>query len=1026
MREVLTSGVGLFLWLAASLAPAAEALFAAAGAEVVHLKAVAVEALPSGRNLLSNPGFEEPSPKGVPSGWQWDKRNTDATCAIDRGVAHSGQCSIKLTNGTARGAHIYGMLWRAQALSLIEGKSYTMSAWVKADASGSVQMIGGADWQIRVHVPDTDGQWRRVSGTFKAGVKDNAFVLRINVEGPTRGVWIDDVKIEEGTAATPDPPDSGANAKPTLDANEAETLIQGDGPFSLAFTLANPRATAGTFSAALSSGESVRQPIALAAGIWRVLVKGDAASANDAPRKITLRLEDAGKEIATAGAQVRFCSAANALKRLAALKAGLPALQRDLQAVRTRGQDVSYPLVAATILENFIGYAEEDARRREVKRSLDQVGDMEEMSARLGRELKEALAGQRQFAAVPRWTGDKRPIIKSSSFLAPVRMPGSALNAAPIERPVFFNGYGHFGRVVSDMEKWPSYGVNIIQIEVGPRRIFPADGRTDEAPVRETLQTLDRAQKAGVAVCLLISPHYMPEWAVVKWPQLRKRREGFLKYCLHAPEGQELLRRFISVLITPMKNHPALHSICLSNEPVNVEEPCEPAKQMWRGWLEKRHGDIARLNSRYGAKYASFAEVPLPDPFAAHPAPPVWMDYIRFNQEFFAGWHKMMADAIRAAAPGLPVHAKAMTWTMTNDIDIKYGVDAFLFGQFSDINGNDAVNNYDFSEGGAGQSWQMNAMGHDLQCSVLDAPVFNTENHLIADRDTRYVPAIHIRAALWQAAIHGQSATAIWVWERTFDAKSDFAGSIMHRPACAEAVGVVNHDLNRAALEVTAIQQARPQALLLQSFTASVWDVGRYSDCMGKLYSALSFTGLKLGFITERQLESGVVPDAPVVFVPDITHFSDAALAGLRKYKGHLVFVGEGDLLNRDEYGKARNPDLRAEKIPFRYGPTSSRELWTHILAKAPAWNLRPAVELRGPDRQPVWGVEWRSAETSGGLVVNLCNYSNAPASVTIIRGGAPAPARDALSGKAVETPLTLAPLEIRLLRLTPEIKSEK
>ena len=43
--------------------------------------------------------------------------------------------------------------------------------------------------------------------------------------------------------------------------------------------------------------------------------------------------------------------------------------------------------------------------------------------------------------------------------------------------------------------------------------------------MREMLHTLDRAQKAGVAVCLLISPHYFPHWALAKWPQLQRRRQ---------------------------------------------------------------------------------------------------------------------------------------------------------------------------------------------------------------------------------------------------------------------------------------------------------------------------------------------------------------------------------------------------------------------------------------------------------------------------------------------------------------------
>ena len=52
----------------------------------------------------------------------------------------------------------------------------------------------------------------------------------------------------------------------------------------------------------------------------------------------------------------------------------------------------------------------------------------------------------------------------------------------------------------------------------------------------------------------------------------------------------------------------------------------------------------------------------------------------------------MLADAVHRAAPGVPVHAKAMNWTFLGDGDVAYGVDATLFGSFSDINGNDAVN----------------------------------------------------------------------------------------------------------------------------------------------------------------------------------------------------------------------------------------------------------------------------------------------------------------------------------------------
>ena len=71
------------------------------------------------------------------------------------------------------------------------------------------------------------------------------------------------------------------------------------------------------------------------------------------------------------------------------------------------------------------------------------------------------------------------------------------------ERPVFFTGYGHFGQVVADMEKWPNYGTNIIQIDIAPTRVFPKDGVTSDAPMREMLHRRGRVPRrpTGATQC---------------------------------------------------------------------------------------------------------------------------------------------------------------------------------------------------------------------------------------------------------------------------------------------------------------------------------------------------------------------------------------------------------------------------------------------------------------------------------------------------------------------------------------------
>ncbi|MCS7192467.1 MAG: beta-galactosidase [Armatimonadetes bacterium] len=994
--------------------------------QTLRLKDLTVSKVSIRPNLVPNFSFEEVSSDGIPIGWQWDKRNTNATCKVDETQARSGKYSLKFTNGTPSGAHVYGTIWVVEPIHLQAGKPYTLSAFVKSDDPGIAWIGGGASWQFRLRIPSTQGKWQQISMTFVPSEQDANFVLRILTESPTEGFWVDDLKLEEGSEPTPCQP---ADERVVLEPKKFEWDVEGDGEFTLAFDLILPEPLPkALFRAQIGKTRIFQKSLPIQEGANLVFVKGEAVGVDQSPKTFVLQLFDSRKEIASAEMTLRFFSPRDALFRLNALRQKIPKFKRQIESLRAKNMDTSYPMVTFTVLENFVNYAEEDISHKEIRRALMQISDMEVMAKRLERELSEALAGKRIFPKVPRWAGTERPKIVGPSFIAPVIFPSPP--SPPVPRPVFFIGYGHFGQVRADIEKFPNYGINIIQIEFGPNSIFPSEGVVSDAPIRETLSILDRAAKAGVAVNLLISPHYFPEWMLEKYPHLLKRREGFLQYCLHAPESQDLLKRYIATIIPPLKDHPALHSICLSNEPVNVEEPCEFALRDWHNWLRNRHGNIQNLNQRWGTNYLDFSKVPLPNPFdLSHVPRPMSLDVFRFNQDWFAGWHKMLADMVKAIAPDLPVHAKAMTWTMLNDGDVLFGVDAELFASFSDINGNDSVNFYSHGVGEFAQSWLLNAMAYDLQRSVKDAPVFNSENHVIADRENKYVPPEHVRAVLWQDAVYGQSATTIWVWERTFDPKSDFAGSIMHRPACAEAVGLTCLDLNRLAEEITALQKAPPQVAILHSISSLVWDGGRYTDCRNKLYTALTFTGVKIGFVTERQLERGILPNEPVLFVPNIVHLSDAAFEALKRYKGRIVFVGNDKLLSRNEYGVTRDmgqgtqgkekdkwDDL--EQIEFEYGKTSWLELWQVLLAKLKAWGAKSLIEVRNEKGEPIWGIAWRCAKTEGGTIVNLCNYRHDAMTVTLWCNEEQVKGVDLLNGEKLGQTIKLKPLEIRLINL--------
>lgn len=977
----------------------------------VSLLSVKVQSAKAHINLLNNGGFESLDTNGMPIGWNWDKRNTDAVCIVDESAPLGGRRCLKFTNTVPLEPGHTALLSMAGNIPIVTGKTYTLSAWVKSNDAVLGFICGDGAWRYRVVLPNTNSKWEPVSVTFTADKADKSFSPLMQIESPTTCLWLDDVKFEEGTCATYDALPGDSSKPVQLWPENKNVEIMADDAFSVPFALKVAKPFRGMIDVSLSlPKKSISQQVSLEPGVYQVVVNGESSTAGYQPRIFKVRILDGKHELASAATSVQFHSYEYTKAHLQSLKQKLPGLKAKLNELKKRGQDISYPMVSYTVLENFIGYAELDANKDELRRAVLQLYDMEKMETQLAKQLSQALAGRLTFAAVPRWTGDTRPLIKSSSFVAPTVTPGKPGREM---RPVFFTGYGHFGQVQADIEKFPNYGINIVQIIAGPWCVFPGEGRVDESHARSIKALLDRAQKAGVAANLLISLPWIPAWDVEKI----RARGGDPDHYLHSPECRELTERYLQELIPVIKDHPALHSICLTNEPSYRDDTSEYAVRGWHAYLTKRHSDINTLNSRWGTNYASFDDIKLPynDKDPDNPAGRR-LDCVRWNQEFFAGWHKWVADIVHKIAPGLPVHAKVQTFTMLDYSYADYGNDAYLYGQATDINGNDSMNWYSFGGGEFAQGWMQHTRGHDLQRSVKDAPVFNSENHPIGDKEIRYIPGAQVRTTIWQEAIHGQSATTIWVWERTFDRLYDFAGSIMHRPACAAAAGLVNLDLNLAAYEVTALQQSPAQVQILQDTSASVLERESYDTCSIKTYMALGFCGVKIGFITERQLEDGILPTAPIVFVPNAKHLSEAAFRTLRDYKGRVVMVGDG-LLTSDEYGRHRDMTISADSLPYTIAKTTARDLWKLLLVKLPEYGVSLKIDVVDMKGNPVWGVETKEAAVDGGTVINLCNYLNKPVSIMLRLNGANTKAVDVLTGKRVSN-IRLEPLEYMLVKV--------
>ena len=454
----------------------------------------------------------------TPELWGWQAVNGNESAAmVETDDVHSGRIAIKITHKTPAGPNVYGMYTCGQNLTLKAGQPYTFSIWAKTSDPGQISMIMDGSWNQRMVIPDTHGQWQRISKTYTPP-KDDLIAPRLTSEKPTSGVLIDDVCVVQGTE-----PEVGKNLLP------------------------NP------------SFENS----------WNT------------------------------------------------------------------------------------------------HRATFEIEDMEKMATRLSALLASAKGGT-TLPEVPRWTGTRRPGIDGPSFIGPVATWNHPQNVT--DRPIFFIGQGAFAQVRKDIEKFPDYGVNIIQCgEWGPASYFPAEGKTEDAALNRTLAMLDRGAKAGVAVDWLMSPHYFPDWMFKKYPNLHVGRADFFPYSIYRPEVHALLKEFIKDVVPAMKDKAALFSICLSNEPINCEDVSPESSKDWHDWLAHRHGDIATLNARWHSSYKSFDDIPQPNALnrSSEPRPsPIWEDFIRWNNEYFANFHKMLADAVHEVAPDVPVHAKATTWHM--------------------------------------------------------------------------------------------------------------------------------------------------------------------------------------------------------------------------------------------------------------------------------------------------------------------------------------------------------------------------
>lgn len=541
------------------------------------------------------------------------------------------------------------------------------------------------------------------------------------------------------------------------------------------------------------------------------------------------------------------------------------------------------------------------------------------------------------------------------------------------ERDVVFVGYGHFANMRQDFPNFPKYGANVIQIERGPRSLYPRRGEKLEFDPdftdleREFGPMLAESWANGMPVVLLISPHYSPEWWEKAHPEA-KLASGFLKYNIAHPEACRMMKAYIRDFLGRLRQQPyaaAIHSICILNEPTFTGTLQEPfLRGEFRKYLEKKFGSVAAFNRAAGGEFPSFDAVVE----AGVKNPAVDAEFALYRRSEMKNWAKFLADEVRAVWPGMPVHAKIMI--MNSTFDKSHAIDPEMFAEFSDYNGNDNYGNY--KEGGYLSDWVQFALGHELQFSMKPASIVNAENHIIRDSERRPIPNDHIYTANFQQHVTGASALVTWVWvdyspESARNTHKDLQGNIALRPGNVIAQGIAALDAVRLAGELKAFTAYEPEIAILYSPTSTAFNPALLKNELFKFYAQSAFTGHRLRFLSEKQLVEGKLGKTRLLFVIGSANVSRVAADALAKFPGKVV--ADRHSLRFDEFNRPLKLAFRPEILPdFIKAPELKKRYFDPVVPLP--------VELEGDCD----GIFFRVVpDGRGGRLVNLVNYTEAP-----------------------------------------------
>lgn len=325
------------------------------------------------------------------------------------------------------------------------------------------------------------------------------------------------------------------------------------------------------------------------------------------------------------------------------------------------------------------------------------------------------------------------------------------------DQPFFPIGYV-FGSGDKPCAQLVAMGCNAVHIDVG-WNVSPAPGPVPAEAFDGVKDDIRLASQWGIVVFPLLTGHYIPGWFSEKYSSAENGPLGsdgnstgnWFPYSTHFAPMREAISHFWQSAAQALAPEPNVMALNYWNEPGyggqwdhgdQFADYRPFAIEDYREFLKEKYKTLAALKQAHKQNYASFDALQpprKPDEFG----PRAWLEWMRYGQDYFAGFFEWEDGILRKAAPDVRLANKKMA-PLVDASAASNGLNWAKMGRCEDIFG---VNIY-----GSGLTYR-NVM--ELARSYADGkPVVIFETNVMPTNAEGRTPG-RVRTDLWAPVLGG-------------------------------------------------------------------------------------------------------------------------------------------------------------------------------------------------------------------------------------------------------------------------------